>query len=145
MHDTTVPWGICPYKQYKKMMVVWSVDCHTQFCQTKLHVCYNAKGCFTIDVVSVLMHHWNFALYALKANVHVWQLANCQRGVGQYVIALYMYHVTIQLINCILEPHFQLCSLVACLGSGWEQLLFITIDQSVGLLWPIPQFDTSCT
>jgi len=25
-------------------------------------------------------------------------------------------------------------------GSGWEQLLFITIDQSVGLLWPTPQF-----
>ena len=60
--------------------------------------------------------------------------------VGHYVIT--MYHV----INCIPEPAFPALLVVACglfrdqagirLGTGWEQLLCIIIDQSVSFLWP---------
>jgi len=50
-------------------------------------------------------------------------------------------------INCILEPAF-LALLPRCMrfirGSGWEQLLFITIDQSVSFLWPTPQCAHDC-
>ena len=59
--------------------------------------------------------------------------------VGHYITAL------CKVINYILEPAVP-ALLPHCMtfiwGSGWEQLLFITIDN---ILWPTPQFDTLCT
>jgi len=56
--------------------------------------------------------------------------------------------MTFSVINCIPEPAFP-ALLPHCMrfirGSGWEQLLFITIDRSVSFLWPTPQFDILCT
>ena len=62
--------------------------------------------------------------------------------VGHYIITLCITWHFRSLI-AFLSLHFQLSSLVECVcvwGSGWEQLLFITVDWSVGFLWPTPHF-----
>ena len=73
----------------------------------------------------------------MRSRLHKQTLPYYFHNAHNYLLYLWFYCIiTFRSLVAFLRLHFQLCSLIAW-GSGWEQLLFITIDQSVCLNRPL--------